>query len=123
MGRGCEPLNSNGFALQKPLLIVNCANSQRNHVTQIPYKLASVPLWLLDPLVGHGRDNLNDVGHEPVEILPIPGSAGGAGIVRGHDDGELDLGHDIKHLPAISPGVAHVPAGDLTQEPAVAVAV
>jgi|SRR5688572_18937163 hypothetical protein len=45
------------------------------------------PNWLtrvrgcLLALVGPVRDDLNNVCHEPVEMLPIPGPAGGTGIV------------------------------------------
>src|SRR5687768_557163 len=46
-----------------------------------------------------------------------------AGLVRGHDDRELKRGHDIKHLPAVAPGVTHVAPADLAQKPAIAVPV
>ncbi|HYM98392.1 MAG TPA: hypothetical protein VET25_01515, partial [Aestuariivirgaceae bacterium] len=40
--------------------------------------LARAQLGVLDPLVGRVSDGLNDVFHEPVEILPMPGPAGRA---------------------------------------------
>jgi hypothetical protein len=41
--------------------------------------------------------------------------------VRGHDDGQREIGNDIDHLGAITSGEADGMAADIRQEPAVAV--
>src|SRR5690625_1721283 len=61
--------------------------------------------------------------HEPVQRRAMPGAARGLAVVGHHGHCEVQRGHDIEHLPAKAPGVAHLLAGDLAREPAVAVAV
>src|SRR5687767_3123357 len=68
---------------------------------------------------GHRRDDvaLHDIEHHPAVPAAFVASCGGG---CGHDD-ELEVRHDEDVLPAVTPGVEGVVAGDRTDPPAVAI--
>src|SRR5215207_5536327 len=80
-------------------------------------------LWQLNTLLSRGGSSLNDVGHQLVKIVSISRPAGRAVVIRCYYRRKLQLRHNIKHLPAVTPGVTDILAGNLTQGPAVAVTI
>src|SRR5690606_23354649 len=65
----------------------------------------------------------DDPPHEPVQCRAMAGAARGLAVVGHHGHGEVQRRHDIEHLPAKAPGVAHLLPGDLAGKPGISVAV
>ena len=60
---------------------------------------------------------------QSVQLARIAAPTRGLGEIRRHDRGEREVGDDVDHLPAVSPGIVDTVPARAGDEPAVAIGV
>src|SRR5690554_8077931 len=74
------------------------------------------PLWT-------SLERQHDLANHLCELIEIGRIRRGKTFIGGNDDREVVGGDDVEHLPAKAPPIRHDFPLDLTQEPAIAIAV